>query len=182
MRKHSVIMTENNVIFYGKCLSASMILVGLCLFPNTVQVAHASIHAKTLPVQNRSQWTAAAQHAISTFGELNDSEVVTAEHESLHGFVLTAYTLDKASTGKSPTSPAFGITASGTHAKVGRTVAVDPNVIPIGSLLYIPGIGWRIAEDSGGAVKGRHVDILLPTRHDAVEFGVRHPQVIYLYE
>lgn len=51
-----------------------------------------------------------------------------------------------------------GRTASGTYVHDG-TVAVDPNVIPLGSSLHIEGWGNGTAEDTGGAIKGHHIDI-----------------------
>ncbi len=68
---------------------------------------------------------------------------------------------------------ARAITATGTSARAGRTVAVDPRVIPLGSRIYIEGIGERIAEDVGGRIKGRHIDVYLPSRSLARAFGVR---------
>lgn len=67
---------------------------------------------------------------------------------------LTAYTAGKESTGKGPSSAAYGITYSGSKAEEGRTIAVDPTVIPIGSMVFIDGIGIRTAEDTGSAVRG----------------------------
>jgi 3D (Asp-Asp-Asp) domain-containing protein len=97
-------------------------------------------------------------------------------------FVLTAYALDKTCTGKSPQMPGFGITASGTHAKVGVTVAVDPKVIAYGSLIYISGIGWRIAEDTGGAIKGHHIDVLVNSYEEAIRFGVKQHRHVKIYQ
>ena len=69
------------------------------------------------------------------------------------------------------------ITATGTAARAGRTVAVDPTVIPLGSRIYIEGIGERIAEDVGGGVKGHHIDVYLGTVPQARDFGVRRGSV-----
>jgi 3D (Asp-Asp-Asp) domain-containing protein len=69
------------------------------------------------------------------------------------------------------------ITATGTTARVGRTVAVDPKVIPLGSRIYIEGLGERIAEDVGGGVKGRHIDVYLGTLPQAFHFGVKRGRV-----
>ena len=64
-------------------------------------------------------------------------------------------------------------TATGTLPQVGRTVAVDPRVIPLGSRVYIEGIGERIAEDTGGKVKGNKLDLFLPSVRECLQFGVR---------
>lgn len=69
------------------------------------------------------------------------------------------------------------ITATGTAARAGRTVAVDPKVIPLGSKIYIEGLGERIAEDTGGAIKGNRIDVYLGTVPQAVVFGVRRGTV-----
>jgi hypothetical protein len=50
-------------------------------------------------------------------------------------------------------------TASGRCAVVGRTVATDPEVFPLGSELWIEGVGRRVAEDTGGGIRGRHIDV-----------------------
>ncbi len=72
---------------------------------------------------------------------------------------------------------ALPITATGTTARAGRTVAVDPKVIPLGSKIYIEGIGERIAEDTGGAIKGNRIDVYLGTVPQAHQFGVKRGTV-----
>jgi uncharacterized protein YabE (DUF348 family)/3D (Asp-Asp-Asp) domain-containing protein len=66
-----------------------------------------------------------------------------------------------ASSGKPATDPAYGITFSGLPLTKG-IVAVDPRVIPLGTRLYVPGYGFAIAADTGGAVLGNILDLGFP--------------------
>ncbi len=93
---------------------------------------------------------------------------------------ITAYTAGYESTGKRPGDPAYGITSIGIRALQGVTVAVDPRVIPYGSKLYIPGVGFRVAEDTGGAIVGNHVDVYYESLSFAQEFGVKHNVPVYI--
>ena len=67
-----------------------------------------------------------------------------------------------------------------------RIIAVDPRVIPLGSMVYIeeiPGIGrigFARAEDIGGAIKGNIIDILYDHHSDVARFGVRHGVKVYV--
>ena len=66
-----------------------------------------------------------------------------------------------ASSGRSPSDPAYGHTATGAVVTYG-IVAVDPNVIPLGTRMFIPGYGYAVAADTGGAVKGYIIDLGFP--------------------
>lgn len=92
---------------------------------------------------------------------------------------LTAYTAGYESTGKVPGQPGYGITSTGARAVQGITVAVDPNVIPYGTKLFIPGVGIRIAEDTGGAIVGDHIDVFYNNLGVAQNFGVKHDIPVY---
>lgn len=73
-----------------------------------------------------------------------------------------------------------GRTATGSKPKVG-TVAVDPRVIPLGSKLFIPYYGWARAEDTGSAIKGYKIDVWLPSRKQALKWGIKKLKVtVYL--
>lgn len=67
-------------------------------------------------------------------------------------------------------------TRMGTPARVG-VVAVDPSVIPLGSIVEIEGYGTYSAEDTGGAINGNRIDIFLSSHSEAINFGVRSVRV-----
>ena len=70
-------------------------------------------------------------------------------------------------------------TASGTIPTAGRTIAVDTSMIPFGTEVYISGLGWRIAEDRGGAIRGNKIDLLMPCHQRALNWG-RQTREIYI--
>lgn len=70
-------------------------------------------------------------------------------------------------------------TATGTTPTAGRTIAVDPKVIPYGSEVIVNGHTY-IAEDCGGAIKGNRVDILFDTHQEALSFGIQYAEVSYI--
>ncbi|WP_424768608.1 ubiquitin-like domain-containing protein [Paenibacillus sp. sgz302251] len=98
----------------------------------------------------------------------------------LSNVTLTAYTAGVASTGKDEDHPQYGITASGARVKEGRTIAVDPSVIPIGWWVYIEGIGFRRAEDKGGAIKGHKIDVYFDSSKTATKFGRKKGIKVYV--
>jgi 3D (Asp-Asp-Asp) domain-containing protein len=75
---------------------------------------------------------------------------------------------------------ADGYTGSGLNAGRG-VVAVDPRVIPLGTRLYIEGYGHAIAGDTGGAIKGRRIDLGFNTYREAIRFG-RRKVIVHVLE
>lgn len=96
--------------------------------------------------------------------------------EPLGEFTLTAYCPCMKCCGKTD-----GITATGTTAAEGRTIAVDPRVIPYGSavtLYFVDGTSHTYtAEDCGGAIKGNRLDIYFDDHQAALQFGVQSAMV-----
>ncbi|CAG7632919.1 3D domain-containing protein [Paenibacillus allorhizosphaerae] len=82
--------------------------------------------------------------------------------------IATGYYAGRESTGKNPGHPEYGLTYSG--MKVTRdvgsfsTIAADPSVFPIGTVLYIPGYGYGVVADTGGAIKGNRIDLYFETK------------------
>lgn len=100
--------------------------------------------------------------------------------KTLKNVTLTAYTAGVASTGKTKSHPQYGITASGAYVKEGRTIAVDPDVIPIGWWVYIEGIGFRRAEDTGSAIQGNKIDVYFDSESYADKFGRKRGYTVYV--
>lgn len=63
------------------------------------------------------------------------------------------------------------LTASGAIAEAGKTIAVDPAVIPLGSTVIIDGQEY-IAQDTGNAIQGNRIDIYCSSHQEALELGV----------
>ena len=74
-------------------------------------------------------------------------------------------------------APTGNLTRTETVPTEGRTIAVDPNIIPLGTKVHIEGYGDYIAEDTGGLVKGKRIDIFFNSKRDCIEFGVKHLEI-----
>ena len=88
-------------------------------------------------------------------------------------FIATAYTPDPRENG------GYNGTAMGTKLVRG-VVAVDPKVIPLGTVLWVEGYGVCRAEDTGGAIKGKRLDLLFETKKEAYNWGRRKVRVAIL--
>lgn len=69
-----------------------------------------------------------------------------------------------------------GLTYTGTVPEIGRTIAVDPDVIPLGSTVLIDGKEY-VAEDTGGAIKGNIIDMFVGTEAESAAIGVQYAEV-----
>ena len=69
-----------------------------------------------------------------------------------------------------------GITFSGAPVALDG-VAVDPAVIPIGASMYIDGLGWKVARDTGGLIIDKTIDIWNPSRDWCIQWGVQYLDV-----
>ncbi|WP_117168324.1 3D domain-containing protein [Paraliobacillus sediminis] len=104
---------------------------------------------------------------VSTTNEEQAGETITV--------TATAYTAE--------CEGCSGITATGINLNEDRNkkvIAVDPSVIPLGTKVYVEGYGEAIAGDTGGAIKGSKIDIHVPTKDEAYQWGVRTVDVTIL--
>ena len=70
-------------------------------------------------------------------------------------------------------------TATGARARRG-VIAVDPRVIPLGTRVFVPGYGFAVAADTGGAIDGAHIDLCFDTVAEAIRWGRRRVTISVL--
>ena len=133
--------------------------------------------------------------AVKTVKQIPMTEVVSRETPTLENsidwskypiqkVVATGYTAGYESTGKRPGHPEFGITYSGVMVKrdLYSTVAADLNVFPIGTILFIPGYGYGVVADKGGAITGNKVDLYYETIDDVYNQWGKKEIDVYVVE
>lgn len=96
----------------------------------------------------------------------------------------TGYTAGVESTGKSKGHPEYGITYSGVKVKrdLFSTVAADLTVFPIGTILFIPGYGYGVVADKGGAIKGNELDLYYETVEEVYDKWGKKKLDIYVVQ
>ena len=136
----------------------------------------------TVPVCIMTEKISAQAVEVSEVTEVSEPIIeqeyttATAEREYIEvTATLTAYCPCVKCCGKSD-----GITASGTQATAGRTVAVDTRLIPYGTEISIDGKTY-IAEDCGGKVKGYTIDVFFDSHEEALNFG-RQTKTVKIYK
>lgn len=112
----------------------------------------------------------------SAQAQAQSNNMAGGQYISLGEFTLTAYCSCKKCTGKW----ADGITASGLTAEPGM-IAVDPNVISLGSYVMIDGVEY-LAADTGGTIKGNRIDVFCEDHQSALEYGVQSHEVYLVAE
>ena len=113
-------------------------------------------------------------------------QALLAKATRLDDVTITHYCICKKCCGKDPDDPGYGITASGRKATPGVSVAVDPSVIPLGSDVLVDygdgEIHYYRADDTGGAVKGKHIDLCMASHEEALQAGVQKATVWFVPE
>ncbi len=126
---------------------------------------------------------------------LTSSETVSGSQPSLEDSVdwsqypmatvtATGYTAGFESTGKSMGHPEYGITYSGVKVKrdLYSTIAADLTVFPIGTILFIPGYGYGVVADKGGAIKGSRLDLYYETVQDVYRLWGKRRLDVYVVQ
>lgn len=149
-----------------------------------VQTAKTKIAAKEKAEKAAAEKVAKEQAAreAQAAAEKEAAEQATAQAATTQPvgqtFIMesTAYSSDPADTLGGGT-----VTATGQNLLTNpMAVAVDPNVIPLGTRLYVEGYGEAIASDTGGAIKGNIVDVHFSTYEQCIQWGRRQVKVTIL--
>lgn len=141
-----------------------------------VQEKLASVTEKLeLTIRKSDELAVQLDHTTKSLDKANEtiSALKSTEYELVYlgDFKLTHYCTEKR---EHICGAGDNLTAIGTEVVPGISVAVDPSVIPYGSQVYIDGYGWRIAENCGGLVNGKHIDIAVDTHTEASSMGVKN--------
>ena len=118
-------------------------------------------------------------NTIEDLPELEEPEPANVI-ETSEGYLDYSHAMDMEATAYLPTDgDGACITAMGIPATYG-IVAVDPDIIPLGSRVYIPGYGEALAADTGGAIYGYRIDLCMEDYYQAMDFGRRNVTVFVL--
>lgn len=177
MRRHDKRTREQrkadaSALFAAGCFGLTLILIGIALLLTGCSLVLLSADAKDV---DEPEEPVAEEHDPS-WG-ISATESAVCNDVFLGEFTLTAYCPGRCCCGKW----ASGYTSTGTPATEGRTIAVDPKVIPYGTrvlLIWPDGTQHSyISEDCGGGVNGNHIDVFFNDHQAARIFGVQSAMV-----
>lgn len=143
-------------------------------------ITHSRNDAKNGPVfESNPTQTDDSDKFTEDFENENIEAALLARAHVIEGVTVTHYDCCVQCCGKDD-----GITASGVKATPGVTVAVDPTVIPLGSDVLVDygdgEIHYYRADDTGGAVKGNHIDLCVTSHTVAEQLGRRMATVYWV--
>jgi 3D (Asp-Asp-Asp) domain-containing protein len=157
---------DGSALFAAACLVATILLIAISILATSAQAVEAIPGESSGIIEEHDPaW------------DIPATESAVCNDVFLGEFTLTAYCPGRCCCGKW----ASGYTATGALATEGRSIAVDPKVIPYGThvLLIWPDGTQRsyIAEDCGGGVNGNHIDVFFSDHQAARVFGVQSAMV-----
>lgn len=122
--------------------------------------------AKVKPVElDRVQPVAPVKASLATMAK-STAFAASKERGAAVEVIATGYTAGYESTGKRPGDSDYGVTYSGVKVRRDRysTIAADPKVFPVGTILYIPEYGYGVVADTGSAIKGKKIDLYFTSK------------------
>lgn len=173
-----------------KAILSMGLLVMLCLgWPITAQAAEDKTEEDVVPIETEAEVEttevveAAQPETVAEVAEPIDVAFAAEEGAIMLGeFRLTYYCCERH---RHICGDGKGLTASGRPLEAGRSIAVDPSVIPLGSRVWIDfgdGEGWHeySADDTGSLVEDNHIDIAIETHREALHQSKVAGRVCYM--
>lgn len=174
------------------------------VYENQMQVIQRELSTQTEAVNFQTEEIDRLQNELDA--QLSENRRLKQEVTNLRGEIskeeartirvaVTAYDLSEPSCGKVPSSPDYGVTATGVRLagcsrESAKAIAVDPNVIPLGSKVRLtfdePSMqkynGIYTAVDTGGAIKGNRIDLFMGegSHAECMDFGRREAKLVLL--
>lgn len=156
---------DESALFAAACLGAAILLFAIAILATSAQAVEAPEESPEAVEEYDPAWDKPAM------------ESAVCNDVFLGEYTITAYCACSRCCGVW----ANGYTATGTLATEGRTIAVDPKVIPYGThvlLIWPDGTQHSyISEDCGGGVNGNHIDVFFNDHQAARVFGVQSAMV-----
>jgi 3D (Asp-Asp-Asp) domain-containing protein len=151
----------------------------LALIHNPVRRTEENVEAKKTSLSGQSSHKTAVKSVHTKEVNSTDSgdknTVETAANVSENVNEQSGKTLYMEATAYTAYCPGCsGVTATGINLKENpgaKVIAVDPGVIPLGSKVWVEGYGYAVAGDTGGAIKGRRIDLFMPSHAAASSYG-----------
>ena len=152
----------------------------ICLLACSLVFTNSATLENTDTADKSEQEFVRIENNYPKYDEVTPIDVITDETNSVDSITLevevTAYTAGYTCTGKTPSHPLYGVTASGAYVEEGTTIAA-PREFPIGTEIYIPNYGRGLVQDRGSAVRWtgqRYVlDIYIQDYQQALRWGRR---------
>ena len=178
---------------YAGTLIASCViiatLVALCVCTNAeapttynYEPAKSQVAAPIAPTVSSAAYVSATQTESTENAQIE--KALLAKATKIDDVTVTHYCICRKCCGKSSDHPAYGITASGVKAAPGISVAVDPDVIPLGSDVLVDygdgEIHYYHVDDTGAGVNGKHIDLCVNSHEKALQLGLRNATVYWI--
>ncbi|MDQ0352168.1 3D (Asp-Asp-Asp) domain-containing protein [Alkalibacillus filiformis] len=138
-----------------------------------LEIASTQLETKEKITLVEPEPTQQVEHNDSSNGE-SDVQHVSQQEEATETMYMTATAYTAYCEGCS------GTTYTGINLRENpdqKVIAVDPDVIPLGSTVWVEGYGTAVAGDIGGAIKGDRIDLFIPDEAEAKRYGVRQVRV-----
>ncbi|WP_164216980.1 3D domain-containing protein [Virgibacillus sp. YIM 98842] len=144
-------------------LSTDLILIGQELF-----IQNGDVNQDTASESNANESAEAVEETNTSNDSASSADAASDSEGETFTVTATAYT--------AKCDGCSGITSTGVDLNKNpnaKVIAVDPDVIPLGSEVYVEGYGYATAADVGSAIQGNKIDIHVPTKDEAYNWGVR---------